>query len=110
MTGFNTGGWEQAPWHAEPCVRAALIVTHHDGTRTVVPTDGQWRTTDSPTTFDDLYAGESFDFRRAIDGSDQVGFDDSPWRLAAVVPGPRGALRHQRSEEHTSELQSLMRN
>ncbi len=96
MTGVNTWGWEQAPWHAEPCVRAALIVTHHDGTRTVVPTDGQWRTTDGPTTFDDLYAGESFDFRRAIDGSDQVGFDDSPWRLAAVVTGPRGALRHQR--------------
>src|SRR5690606_23575243 len=72
------------------------IVSHEDDTRTVLTTDGAWRTADGPTTFDDLYAGESFDFRRVVEGVDRVGFDDSGWRPAAVVSGPRGELRRQR--------------
>lgn len=96
MTAANTWQWQRSPWHAEPCARAVLIVSHEDDTRTVLTTDGAWRTADGPTTFDDLYAGESFDFRRVVEGVDRVGFDDSGWRPAAVVSGPRGELRRQR--------------
>ncbi|SDL50190.1 alpha-L-rhamnosidase [Tessaracoccus oleiagri] len=92
----NIWGWERAPWHAEPCVRIALLVEHDDGSRTSVVTDEEWRAEDGPIIFDDLYAGESFDFSRRLVGIDDARFDDGPWQPVVTVAGPRGALRHQR--------------
>lgn len=88
----NTWGWERAPWHGEPCLRALLVVHHADGGRTVIATDEDWLVTDSGTEFDDLYAGETFDFGIAAAHSRP----DARWSSAAAVAGPRGRLVHQR--------------
>lgn len=95
MRGRNTWNWETAPWHADPCARVLLIVRTAEGTRTL--TSGpDWRTADGPTTFDDLYAGEDYDARRAKPGWSTPGFDDAAWHPAAVVDGPRGRPIAQR--------------
>ena len=58
---------------------AQLEVEHPDGTRTVVTTDGSWRSTLGPETRADIYKGETVDFRREIAGWAAPGFDDADW-------------------------------
>lgn len=95
MRGRNTWNWETAPWHADPCARVLLVIRSAQGVRTVV-SGADWRVADGPTTFDDLYAGEDYDARRARPGWSQPGFDDTAWQAAAVVAGPRGIAVAQR--------------
>ncbi|RBY77207.1 alpha-L-rhamnosidase [Geodermatophilus sp. TF02-6] len=58
---------------------AQLEVEHPDGTRTVVTTDGSWRSTPAPTTRAGIYGGETFDARRELPGWSTAGFDDAAW-------------------------------
>lgn len=51
--------------------------------------------TEGPTLTNSLYAGETYDARRAPDGWTRPGFDDRDWRAARAQPAPRGALRAQ---------------
>ncbi|WP_411098484.1 family 78 glycoside hydrolase catalytic domain [Streptomyces sp. x-45] len=95
MTTPNVWNWHRAPWHGEPRLLAQLEIDHPDGTRTTVATDTEWRITEGPTLSDSLYAGETYDARRAPDGWTRAGFDDSGWRPAGVREAPRGTLRAQ---------------
>jgi alpha-L-rhamnosidase len=56
-----------------------LEVDHPDGSRTVVTTDGSWRSTLGPETRADIYKGETVDFRRELPGWSSAGFDDADW-------------------------------
>lgn len=98
MTGGNVWRWEAPPWHDEPVVRAVLYLEYAGGGVERVVTDGTWRLHAGPTVFDDLYAGETYDARRALPGWDTPGFDDARWAPAAVAPGPRGVLVNQRQQ------------
>ncbi|WP_448628348.1 family 78 glycoside hydrolase catalytic domain [Geodermatophilus sp. URMC 64] len=61
-----------------------LEVDHPDGTRTVVTTDGSWRSTLGPETRADIYKGETVDFRRDLPGWSSPGFDDAGWTPVEV--------------------------
>jgi alpha-L-rhamnosidase len=61
-----------------------LEVDHADGTRTVVTTDGSWRSTLGPETRADIYKGETVDFRRELAGWSTAGFDDADWTPVEV--------------------------
>lgn len=78
-------GWESAPWHDEPCLRAVLHVVDDNGIRTAIPTDESWQSRRTATIYDDLYGGETFDARVTY-ASEQ----------ALRVTGPRGAVHRQR--------------
>ncbi|MFF6962117.1 family 78 glycoside hydrolase catalytic domain [Streptomyces anthocyanicus] len=95
MTTPNVWNWHRAPWHGEPRLLAQLEIDHPDGTRTTVATDGDWRITEGPTLSNSLYAGETYDARRAPEGWSRAGFDDSGWRSAGVREAPGGTLRAQ---------------
>ncbi len=87
MTTPNVWNWHQARWHAEPRLLAQLVVTHPDGSRTVVGSDADWEVADSPTMSDSLYAGETYDARHT-----------PAWRAATVLDPPKGTLRAQQHE------------
>jgi alpha-L-rhamnosidase len=87
MTTPNVWNWHQAEWHAEPRLLAQLVVTHPDGSRTVVGSDADWEVADSPTVSDSLYAGETYDARRT-----------PTWRAATVLDPPKGTLKAQQHE------------
>lgn len=80
-------GWEKAPWHEEPCVRAVLHVVYADGTRTAIATGPDWTAQRTSTLYDDLYAGETWDATAT--------FEPAP---ALPVVGPRGSLHRDRLE------------
>ena len=94
----NVWGWHAAPWTGEPRLLLRLEVTHRDGTRTVVKSGRDWRTTAGPTQDEAVYGGETFDARRAYPGWSSPGFRDAAWQGAAASPAPAGRLAPQQHE------------
>lgn len=93
--GLTTGtswNWENAPWHAEPTVRAILDITLVDGTTQRIVTDDTWKTVSGPTRSDSMYEGEDYDARYNPAGYAVAGFDDQDWASVNVVDGPSGQL------------------
>ncbi|MGY1808630.1 glycoside hydrolase family 78 protein [Blastococcus sp. SYSU D00669] len=70
---------ERGLWGERTGLFAQLEVEHADGSRTVVTTDGSWRSAPAPTTRAGLYGGETFDARRELPGWSAAGFDDAAW-------------------------------
>ena len=78
-----TGG--RAVYGDHTGVLAQLEVTHADGSRTVIGTDGTWRSRLGPVTRADLLQGETHDLRRELPGWSEPGFDDRDWDPVAEV-------------------------
>ena len=76
-----------------PRVIACLVVEHRDGTRTVVTTGPQWRTTEGPTLRNSIFLGEERDARKDVPGWDSAGFDASGWRPVRVTGAPLDPLK-----------------
>lgn len=70
-----------------------MDVTYDDGTSERIVSDGTWRWTLSPITFNSIYGGESYDARMEQAGCLLAGFDDSRWQQAMMVEAPEGILR-----------------
>jgi alpha-L-rhamnosidase len=98
MTTPNVWNWHQPTWHGEPRLLARLEIEHPDDTRTTVGSDTSWKFASGPTLSNSLYAGESFDARKAAAGWSEAGFDDSGWRAPVVHDAPKGTLRAQQHE------------
>lgn len=79
--GLTTGKGQFA---GTPTVIAQLDITYRDGSRTVVGTDGHWRSAAGPVTADDFYYGETYDARKEVKGWDTAAFDDSAWSAVPV--------------------------
>ncbi|WP_351231666.1 family 78 glycoside hydrolase catalytic domain [Streptomyces sp. NPDC002133] len=95
MTTANVWNWHTPPWHGEPRLLAQLEIDHPDGTRTTVASGPDWRIAEGPTLTNSLYAGETYDARRAARGWTRPGFDDGDWSAAAVQSAPKGSVRAQ---------------
>jgi alpha-L-rhamnosidase len=80
VLGVMTG---QGQFAGKPAFVAQLSVTYTDGSKTVIASDGFWRTAAGPVTRDDFYFGESWDARKQIAGWDTASFDAAGW---AAVP------------------------
>lgn len=70
-----------------------MDVSYDDGSMEHIVSDGSWRWTLSPITFNSIYGGESYDARLEQEGCLLSGFDDNHWRRAVVVEPPTGILR-----------------
>ena len=87
----DTWMWQQAPYvQPAPALLAQLQITYADGTTQMVGTDSSWKTTDGPTTYDEVYSGEKYDARLAPSGWDTPGFDAGSWSSVALPTGPQG--------------------
>ena len=75
-----------------------MNISYSDGTTQTVVSDGTWRYSLSPITFNSIYGGESYDARREQPGCRKAGFDDSGWMPAVIVEGPRGTLTPQTAQ------------
>ncbi|MFM7320119.1 MAG: family 78 glycoside hydrolase catalytic domain, partial [Armatimonadota bacterium] len=86
-----------------PKLRAMLVLEHTDGSKSVVGTDGSWKTGEGAIRSADLLMGTAVDYRKEASGWDAPGFDDASWRPApiakvegiAIEPHPGSAVRPQ---------------
>ena len=71
--------WHEAAWTGSPRLIAELVVTFLDGRTETVVTDEAWSARGTPTVFNDVYAGETYDARLR---------DDLPAPCPAMVTDP----------------------
>lgn len=98
LTDPNEWYFHAAPWHGEPALKAQLEIAYTDGTREIIATDCNWRTTSGPTLGDSVHRGERYDARLVPTGWDRAGFRDGKWKAAPVVAGPAGRIVMANSE------------
>lgn len=68
-----------------PRLRAMLICDYEDGHSEVFGTDESWKvTSDGPERFSDIYDGETYDDRLALDGFATAGFPTQGWGRARI--------------------------
>jgi alpha-L-rhamnosidase len=93
----NKAAWDfdRAPWRAAPRLLCQIEVEFTDGRRTVIASDADWKSAESPIVYNTIYSGEIYDARREQAGWDRVGFDDSKWSPVLLVEPPKGVLSAQ---------------
>ncbi|WP_375424032.1 glycoside hydrolase family 78 protein [uncultured Friedmanniella sp.] len=74
-------------WGTRTGLLARLVLTHADGTETVVGTGPDWRTSPGHVVAADLIAGERWDLRLLPRGWSEPGFDASGWPLVEPRTG-----------------------
>lgn len=84
-------GW-QMQWYGSPRAILQLDIEYTDGSSSRVVTDGNWRSSWAPITFNCLFDGEHYDARLEEENWDQPGFDERSWHYASVVLAPGGKL------------------
>ena len=89
----NTWYFERAAWRDYPKM---ILELDCDGIPVVI-SDSSWKCSgvEGPIRFDALREGEIYDARLEMPGWNCVGFDDSGWKRARIVPGPGGILTEQ---------------
>lgn len=81
--------------YGAPRLWAELELSYNDGTSQTVCTNEQWRCAAGPVVDNNIYAGESYDARREIEGWCEQGLDDSAWQPVVVRPAPGDELQEQ---------------
>ncbi|MDX1680827.1 MAG: family 78 glycoside hydrolase catalytic domain [Akkermansiaceae bacterium] len=76
-----------------PRVIAKLVVTHPDGSESVITTGDDWKTTEGRSLKHHIYIGEVRDARIEHPGWNTADFDDSDWRPARVNDASLGPLQ-----------------
>jgi len=67
---------------------AQLEIEYDDGSRALVTTDDAWRVISSPVRSSQIFEGETYDARRAIEGWDSAAGDAHPWEPAQRAEAP----------------------
>jgi alpha-L-rhamnosidase len=79
--------------------RTALLLQMHlrgeDGTEKIFCSDEDWKASEGPILYAELYHGETCDARREKPGWDAPGFDDSAWTKAQVIDHDLSTLAPQ---------------
>ena len=72
-----------------------MDIIYTDGSKSRCVTDGSWRSSSGPVTFDHVYGGEDYDARLEQPGWSSPGFNDSAWERVTVAGNPAAILRSQ---------------
>ncbi|MDR2886075.1 MAG: family 78 glycoside hydrolase catalytic domain, partial [Rikenellaceae bacterium] len=87
--------FELARWRQRPRMICELHIEYADGTREVIASGDDWKTSTGALQFADLYSGEYYDARKEPAGWKNAGFDDAGWSAAQVVPSPAPLLQSE---------------
>lgn len=88
MQSIAVWNFDTAPWRARPTFCMDLRITYEDGTSDVIKTDGDWKTSEGPVTFNSIYTAEHYDARLEQKGWNTANFDDTKWRRAILRATP----------------------
>lgn len=86
----STAVWffHEAPWRARPKFCAELHLTYDDGSKEIICTDTDWKTSTGPVIFNSIYTAEHYDARLEQPGWNIAGFNDSKWKDPIAVSAP----------------------
>ncbi len=75
-----------------PTLLFKTIIQYTDNSTEEIVSDGSWKYTFSPITFNDIYGGEDYDARLEQKGWDKAGFKDDNWKAVVIQDAPKGKL------------------
>ncbi|SDZ96111.1 alpha-L-rhamnosidase [Chitinophaga terrae (ex Kim and Jung 2007)] len=77
----STAVWffDKAPWRNRPAFCLDLYITYTDGSKAVISSGKDWKTSTGPIVFNSIYTAEHYDARKEIPGWNTTQFDDSKW-------------------------------
>ncbi|HSH20943.1 MAG TPA: family 78 glycoside hydrolase catalytic domain, partial [Draconibacterium sp.] len=86
----STAVWyfHEALWRARPKFCMDLHITYSDGSKDIVSSETDWKTSLSDVVFNSIYTAEHHDARLIQAGWNKAGFDDSDWKAAIPVGAP----------------------
>jgi alpha-L-rhamnosidase len=87
--------FENAAWRARPKMLLEMRLEYEDGRRQTVVSDGSWKASTGPITFDSISTGEHYDARLEMKGWDTPTYKDATWKKAQVVEPVKGILAAQ---------------
>lgn len=87
--------WHSAKTYGNPSLFMQLVITHTDGSKSIITSDESWKTGYGAITYNSLYGGEDYDARKEQSGWAGTGFDDSEWQFATITDDPGGKLKSQ---------------
>lgn len=82
----------QTSWRSVPKVMAELRVTYTDGTRELIATRPDWKSSKGPIFFNGIRNGEHYDARLELGNWTEADYDDSAWENAKILRAPGGKL------------------
>lgn len=77
--------------YGRPTLRLRFEAEYPDGSRQAVVSDSSWQVTAGPVVANNIYAGETYDARRALNWNTAT-LTGKPWSAVIAVQGPAGAL------------------
>lgn len=91
----NNSGIIRWTAYGPPVLLARLVIRSGDRVVTVC-SDSDWKFTQGPAVYNNVFIGEQYDARLEIPGWNKAGFDDSAWKTctAAEPPGGRPVWQH----------------
>ncbi len=86
----STAVWDfhKAYWRGRPSFCLDLRITYTNGSKEVIGTGTDWKTSLGPVIFNSIYTAEHYDARLEQPGWDQTGFIDTSWSPATIKPAP----------------------
>lgn len=89
--------FHNAPWRARPtfCLEIHLIYT--DGSKEIICSERDWKTSSGPIIYNNIYTGEHYDARREQIGWDMPGFDDKKWHSVRYRSAPSTNIAAQQT-------------
>jgi len=82
-------------WYDTPRLIAQFVLEYEDGSKDLVITDEQWKSSMSPILYNGLHTGEIYDARLEQKGWNESGYNDKKWVMANAVRPPTGILKAQ---------------
>ncbi|MGZ0709674.1 family 78 glycoside hydrolase catalytic domain [Coraliomargarita sp. W4R53] len=100
MLGNGFFGQDQAynaAWlgYGKPALLAKIVLEYTDGSHEVIGTNTNWKVSNGPIIYDNVYAGETYDARLEKPGWKLVGYDDSKWQSPSAIPAPTKQIDSQ---------------
>lgn len=91
--------WNTAPWYDDTKLLLELVIEYADGTAETIISDESWKAyANGPTIYNNIYLGEHYDARLAVDGWTDADFDDSAWEAVEMREAPTGDLVFENME------------
>ncbi|MDR7212540.1 glycoside hydrolase family 78 protein [Flavobacterium piscis] len=78
-----------------PTLFFKMKVIYKDGSEDLIKSDGSWKYSKSPITYNSIFGGEDYNANLEQKGWNETGFNDNNWKKVVVQEAPKGVLRPQ---------------
>lgn len=88
-----------------PTLFFKMKVVYKDGSSETIKSDGSWKYSKSPITYNSIFGGEDYNANLEQKNWNRKGFKDSGWKKVVIQEAPRGTLRPQTATPITIQKQ-----